>query len=301
MKKYEVRFCHFIDTEQALLQKNPVLLEGELVIEKDTHRLKVGDGQSPYSQLEYMSTLPEAITAIRHEERLRVAAEEEREADESERIEAEIERVEAEIDRNNSEAGRVANELVREIKINDWESMVEDLVTGSIPNATSSSEGAVKVSPTANEQTPHIVPTMGRLTTSLSGKVNVQPGMGLSQNSYTTEDKDKLETIQEGANFYEHPDTHSASMITESDEKQFVSETEKNTWNAKPESKRDLGLENVSNVKQMPIAGGDFTGAARAHSSTAYTTAQIRNVVFYPEGSVVPTQPNGTLICFYEG
>mgnify|MGYP001022793551 CR=1 FL=1 len=40
-----------------------------------------------------------------------------------------------------------------------------------------------------------------------------------------------------------------------------------------------VGLGNVDNVKQMPIAGGTFTGAAIAQSNTNYTTAQIRNIV----------------------
>ena len=41
-----------------------------------------------------------------------------------------------------------------------------------------------------------------------------------------------------------------------------------------------VGLGNVDNVKQMPIAGGTFTGAAIAQANTSYTTAQIRNVIF---------------------
>lgn len=39
------------------------------------------------------------------------------------------------------------------------------------------------------------------------------------------------------------------------------------------------GLDNVDNVKQMPIAGGTFTGQAKAQNNTAYTTAQLRNIV----------------------
>lgn len=40
-----------------------------------------------------------------------------------------------------------------------------------------------------------------------------------------------------------------------------------------------VGLGNVDNVKQMPIAGGTFTGAAVAQTNTSYTTRQLRNVV----------------------
>lgn len=41
----------------------------------------------------------------------------------------------------------------------------------------------------------------------------------------------------------------------------------------------EAGLGNVDNVKQMPIAGGTFTGVAKAQTNTSYTTAQLRNVV----------------------
>lgn len=39
-----------------------------------------------------------------------------------------------------------------------------------------------------------------------------------------------------------------------------------------------VGLGNVSNVTQMPLAGGAFTGPAVAQSNTSYTTSQLRNV-----------------------
>lgn len=41
----------------------------------------------------------------------------------------------------------------------------------------------------------------------------------------------------------------------------------------------DVGLGNVANVAQMPLAGGTFTGPAVAQTNTAYTTAQLRNVI----------------------
>lgn len=44
-------------------------------------------------------------------------------------------------------------------------------------------------------------------------------------------------------------------------------------------TKSQVGLGNVDNVKQMPIAGGTFTGQAKAQNNTAYTTFQIRNAV----------------------
>ncbi|MER2170749.1 MAG: hypothetical protein ABS938_08925 [Psychrobacillus psychrodurans] len=46
-----------------------------------------------------------------------------------------------------------------------------------------------------------------------------------------------------------------------------------------PKTPTDIGLPNVDNVKQMPIAGGAFTGIATGQSNTSYTVAQLRNVV----------------------
>lgn len=47
----------------------------------------------------------------------------------------------------------------------------------------------------------------------------------------TAEERIKLEGIEPGANKYIHPETHPASMITESDTQQFVSGEEKAAWN----------------------------------------------------------------------
>lgn len=40
-----------------------------------------------------------------------------------------------------------------------------------------------------------------------------------------------------------------------------------------------VGLGNVTNVAQMPISGGTFTGVAVAQNNTSYTTKQLRNVI----------------------
>ena len=48
-----------------------------------------------------------------------------------------------------------------------------------------------------------------------------------------SEDKAKLDGIDEGANKYTHPTTHPATMITDDTTHRFVTDTEKSTWNAK--------------------------------------------------------------------
>ena len=49
----------------------------------------------------------------------------------------------------------------------------------------------------------------------------------------TPELKKKLDGIATGANNYVHPSSHPATMITQDATHRFVSDTEKNTWNAK--------------------------------------------------------------------
>jgi len=64
-------------------------------------------------------------------------------------------------------------------------------------------------------------------------------------------------------------------------------------------TKAQVSLDNVTNVQQMPIAGGTFTGKAYAQSNTNYTTGQIRNIFF---STAAPTTEgnNGDLWVRYE-
>lgn len=78
------------------------------------------------------------------------------------------------------------------------------------------------------------------LSTSLDGKVDKELGKGLSTEDYTTIEKNKLAGIEANANNYTHPATHPASMIDESTEKRFVSDSEKTSWNNK-EDKSNKG------------------------------------------------------------
>lgn len=74
---------------------------------------------------------------------------------------------------------------------------------------------------------------MEALQSAVGNKVDKETGKGLSTNDYTTAEKNKLTGIAENANNYTHPASHSADMITTTTDKQFVSSTEKSTWNAK--------------------------------------------------------------------
>lgn len=61
------------------------------------------------------------------------------------------------------------------------------------------------------------------ITNALSNKVDKVSGKGLSTNDFTTALKTKLE----GLSNYSHPATHSADMIIETNDKQFVTAAEK--------------------------------------------------------------------------
>lgn len=71
----------------------------------------------------------------------------------------------------------------------------------------------------------------GTITNELSKKVDKIEGKQLSTEDYTTEEKNKLAGIADGANNYIHPSTHPASMITEDSTHRFTTDTEKNNWN----------------------------------------------------------------------
>lgn len=98
------------------------------------------------------------------------------------------------------------------------------------------------------------------LSAALDSKVDKVTGKGLSTEDYTTAEKNKLAGIEAGAQ---------VNTVTS-----VAGKTGAVTL-----AKSDVGLGNVDNVKQMPIAGGTFTGIVTAQSNTSYLTRQIRNFV----------------------
>lgn len=69
----------------------------------------------------------------------------------------------------------------------------------------------------------------------LSDKVDKIPGRRLTTEDYSSDEKEKLAGIEEGANNYSHPANHPASIIIQDASNRFVSDTEKATWNGKVE------------------------------------------------------------------
>ena len=76
----------------------------------------------------------------------------------------------------------------------------------------------------------------------------------------TPELKKKLDGIATGANNYVHPSSHPASMITQDATHRFVSDTEKNTWNAKASTSLVSTTANGLMPKRDGSATSIFTG-----------------------------------------
>lgn len=100
----------------------------------------------------------------------------------------------------------------------------------------------------------------------------------------TAVDKKKLDEIDEDANAYTHPQTHSASMIEQDVEHRFVSDIEKNAWNNK------LNKADVTQSPAVTISGQKALDAVEKNASVpgtmAYDLAQINS-------NITPTHQTG--------
>ena len=93
--------------------------------------------------------------------------------------------------------------------------------------------------------------------TALNSKVDKVAGKQLSTEDYTSAEKTKLASVEEGANAYTHPDNHPASIIAQDADNRFVTDDEKTTWNAK-----QAALVSGTNIKTINgeslLGGGDL-------------------------------------------
>lgn len=111
--------------------------------------------------------------------------------------------------RQANEGNRVDAEASREAQWATWDTTMQ----GVISHATESAPGIVTVRKTAAETaTPHRVPTIGDMSDKLGNKVDKITGKGLSENDYTTTEKNKLSGIATGANNYSLPTASAATL-----------------------------------------------------------------------------------------
>ncbi len=114
----------------------------------------------------------------------------------------------------------------------------------------------------------------------LNTKVDKVEGMGLSQESYTTNEKNKLARIETGANNYIHPSVHPASMITGLSN--VAVSGSYNDLNNKPTipSIEGLATKDELNTKVDKINGkglstNDLTNTLKSNYDTAYKHSQL--------------------------
>ncbi|MBU5486460.1 hypothetical protein KQI86_19345 [Clostridium sp. MSJ-11] len=138
----------------------------------------------------------------------------------------------------------------------------------------------------------------GTMTNELSKKVDKIVGKQLSTEDYTTVEKNKLAGIEQGANKYIHPSTHSADIIVENANKRFVSDTEKANWNTvsnKVDKVTGKGLStNDFDNSYKGKLDGVATGSTKIENSSTNGNIKINgtetNVYTHPSG----TNPHGT-------
>jgi Head fiber protein. len=160
----------------------------------------------------------------------------------------------------------------------ETEDIINDII-GSAPDALNTlQELALALNNDAN--------FASNIALMLSNKVDKENGKGLSTNDFTNEEKNKLDSIEENANYYVHPNTHSADMIVETPNRRFVTDAEKEYWNNKLNS-HDFAdyytkteIENMINNKVNVIPGkglstNDYTDADK------YKLSNIENNANY--------------------
>lgn len=154
--------------------------------------------------------------------------------------------------------------------------------------------------------------TKAEVDTMASGKVDIISGKGLSTNDYTTDEKNKLAGIAEGA-------TANTGTIT-AVQANGTDVATSGTANIPAASTSAYGVTKLSSdtnststdlaatpsaVKSaydtaaaaMPKAGGTFTGATYAQANTSYTTYQLRNIAL--STSAATPNGNGSILGVY--
>ena len=96
--------------------------------------------------------------------------------------------------------------------------------------------------------------------------------------------KTKLDAIAENANNYSHPSSHDASMINESSEKRFVSDTEKTTWDNKLNKSGGTMTGAITAIRETKVAMAAnnidlATGNLFTKTITTATTLTVSNVL----------------------
>ena len=111
---------------------------------------------------------------------------------------------------------------------------------------------------------PAALDTLKELSAALGNDPNFATTVAtLSTEDYTSEEKAKLAGVAAGANNYQHPATHPATMIEQDVSHRFVTDTEKTTWNGKASTavvtQSANGLMSAADKKKLDdLTGGEL-------------------------------------------
>ena len=124
------------------------------------------------------------------------------------------------------------------------------------------------------------------VATQIGQKVDKVAGKGLSTEDYTSEEKAKLAGVAAGANNYQHPATHPATMIEQDASHRFVTDTEKTTWNGKASTavatRSANGLMSAADKKKLDVI--PTQGLISSSTMTLGSTLKLSSNVSYLEG-----------------
>lgn len=128
------------------------------------------------------------------------------------------------------------------------------------------------------------------VATQIGQKVDKVAGKGLSTEDYTPEEKAKLAGVAAGANNYQHPATHPATMIEQDASHRFLTDTEIASLHAADDNLRDrtiaisASLQSASEweiedtiLTARTVDGSTFMTTSNASSSLAPTEAWIQS------------------------
>ena len=99
--------------------------------------------------------------------------------------------------------------------------------------------------------------------TTWNGKASTAVATQSANGLMSASDKKKLDGVAAGANNYQHPATHPASVIVQDSTHRFVTDTEKTTWNGKASTavatQSANGLMSAADKKKLDdLTGGEL-------------------------------------------
>ena len=139
------------------------------------------------------------------------------------------------------------------------------------------------------------------VTKQLGQKVDKVTGKGLSTEDYTTAEKQKLAGIAAGANNYQHPGSHPATMIAEDASHRFVTDTEKSAWNSKADktaaSASAAGLMSAADKQKLDgvAAGANNYQHPASHPATMITQDETHRFITDAERKAWNEKPGGNM------